>query len=753
MASERLPGQGESSERTALLASVKFGLGRLFVAVKNFALYPDTNQIKEQSLAGLMEWFDAFLEEHGKLRLGVELGRIVLGRTPVYEDKPGEQSLIFPLFRDGVQWLEFEQGLTADEMRTFLILLTRHRSLKEDADDDLVTTLWEADFTCIKFSSADTFWNSEPLADLSTLRVTGDDWPEMQDSVGYGYHGRDYGAGGGAGFHLGAAPGHGEVSGGNPDEASAAQPGFIRPAGRGVSGDLPGLSADSADPNLNFGVTGGQLKAKPIAALLVEAAAEDETEGVENLAGDDGQVFEIAGGAPGSEEACAGPPGSESPGGGEAEGEGEGWGGEGEGEGEGWGGEGEGSGGGGGQRGLPRRGPRRGRPDPKKHVRKQLDFWTITPEEEEQIKAMVAHEEQREKLGDGLDLCLVMAKEALAADVDPVGDFLAETARVALSQGKFNALRVFLEELTGLAAEAPERAQFVETLKHKLAASDCLTGLADLEPAAVQGLDQSAWHDLQALILLMPPQTAGRLIQFLGEVKDQTVFKFLLPLAAILILKLAPPDTSFTALPPIVLAKLLKVIEALAGKSWGPFPLDFFIGFTRHLSSRVRAVAARAILNSNPDHIRHVLHLLNDPETAVNGLLCAHLEKHPSRLGERALLDYLQENHAWAVEGQGDLPEDRLFNCYLALGRCASPASLPFLTDALLQKSWKTFIGLGDNSHRQGAALALMLMRPQAAGAAEALRKAAKSPFRLLRQSVWKAEERAAHQSRPVPHE
>ncbi|MBU3931904.1 MAG: hypothetical protein KKF01_05630 [Proteobacteria bacterium] len=89
----------------------------------------------------------------------------------VHQGPPQEESLAFQLFREGIQWLEFRNGFTAEELNVFFKLLNRYRIAKEEAEGDLVPALWEADLPHLKYKSEDVLWEAEPLIDFSLLKV------------------------------------------------------------------------------------------------------------------------------------------------------------------------------------------------------------------------------------------------------------------------------------------------------------------------------------------------------------------------------------------------------------------------------------------------------------------------------------------------------------------------------------------------------------------------------------------------------
>jgi len=152
-----------------VISTVKSGLTAFSMAAKNYALYPETNPICHNSLLKFKEWLDSFLLQQDNLRLTVEKDSFSFQQEIVLQDKPGEQVLVYPFFRDGIQWFEFLQDVTTEELHSFITLLNRFRILKEEAEDDLVTAMWEANFPHIHYKTANEFWEIEPLVDIATI--------------------------------------------------------------------------------------------------------------------------------------------------------------------------------------------------------------------------------------------------------------------------------------------------------------------------------------------------------------------------------------------------------------------------------------------------------------------------------------------------------------------------------------------------------------------------------------------------------
>ncbi len=82
-------------------------------------------------------------------------GSIYQGKV-VYESQDVKESLAFVFFKDGVRELQFSKGLEFREIFDFLNVVRKSDFLNR-MEDDLVTLLWEKDFSHITFTTVDEF--------------------------------------------------------------------------------------------------------------------------------------------------------------------------------------------------------------------------------------------------------------------------------------------------------------------------------------------------------------------------------------------------------------------------------------------------------------------------------------------------------------------------------------------------------------------------------------------------------------------
>lgn len=170
------------AETTPLVSEARFAdpdipkirdlIGYFLVTLKNHALYPEDHAICRKSVVTLRRRLDTFLAERDFLHLDVKEDRFLFEGNVVHQGPPQNDYLPFQLFRDGIQWLEFHHGITEEELSAFLKLLIQYRTLKEEAEGDLVTALWEAGFPHLHYKKEEILWKAEPLIDFSSFKTS-----------------------------------------------------------------------------------------------------------------------------------------------------------------------------------------------------------------------------------------------------------------------------------------------------------------------------------------------------------------------------------------------------------------------------------------------------------------------------------------------------------------------------------------------------------------------------------------------------
>jgi len=165
--------------------AVEAVIASFIMAAKNYSMYPESHATCQNSLQTVKSRIDAFIENYGDLRFEVTKDRLLYKSEPVQQDDPKTGTLAFPLFRDGIQWLEFKQGIELWEISGFFKIFNDYKRLKEEAEGDLVTALWEMEFPHLQYEAMDVLWKAETLTDLSTFNVTDREIPDaaMQEQA------------------------------------------------------------------------------------------------------------------------------------------------------------------------------------------------------------------------------------------------------------------------------------------------------------------------------------------------------------------------------------------------------------------------------------------------------------------------------------------------------------------------------------------------------------------------------------------
>ena len=140
-------------------------------AIKAQQLYAANNPMHKQAIDALRAGFANVWAETPDLQLKVSETELQWSGSSVLADpvKSGD-SLAWLLYKDGIRELSFTNGAEDSEIVRFLAIIGRARKATID-DDDLVTMLWEADFTCIGYVYRDA--QSDDVDTVGISRVQG----------------------------------------------------------------------------------------------------------------------------------------------------------------------------------------------------------------------------------------------------------------------------------------------------------------------------------------------------------------------------------------------------------------------------------------------------------------------------------------------------------------------------------------------------------------------------------------------------
>lgn len=146
----------------------------LLAATKNYTLYPPGHSLTEKILADFKGRLDSFFQRYGTLRLNIQKTSLFYQDEEIYTEQSQGEGLFFVFYRDGIDWIEFLEGITLEELSKFFIIFNEHRILQQNPEGDLVTSLWEADLPHFRYEVSERFWDEIELIDLSKTGLEGD---------------------------------------------------------------------------------------------------------------------------------------------------------------------------------------------------------------------------------------------------------------------------------------------------------------------------------------------------------------------------------------------------------------------------------------------------------------------------------------------------------------------------------------------------------------------------------------------------
>jgi hypothetical protein len=129
---------------------------RLFgKAARAHQLYLPNNPVYKAAQEALRAGFVPIWEQTDELVLTFTESEVkYAGETVLEERSKGSDSLPWTFYKDGVRELRFLRGFDEEELGRLLDILQRVRKASPD-EDDLLTLLWQGDFTCLRYRYVD----------------------------------------------------------------------------------------------------------------------------------------------------------------------------------------------------------------------------------------------------------------------------------------------------------------------------------------------------------------------------------------------------------------------------------------------------------------------------------------------------------------------------------------------------------------------------------------------------------------------
>jgi hypothetical protein len=133
----------------------------LLRALRAFQMYLPNNPMYQRGAQNLQEAFLPVWAVLGELTFTVTETELTWEGEAVYSQPNKSESFAFWLYKDGMRSFTLRKGCEEDEVVRLLQTISLARQLPADASDDLLTLLWEQEFTRVSYQFAEVI--AEPL--------------------------------------------------------------------------------------------------------------------------------------------------------------------------------------------------------------------------------------------------------------------------------------------------------------------------------------------------------------------------------------------------------------------------------------------------------------------------------------------------------------------------------------------------------------------------------------------------------------
>ncbi len=140
----------QDQEQVLGVAAVEALMQVLGKGLRAVQLYLPNNPVYQKALENIRLAFEAVWEYCDELELVVTETEFHWEGVPVLAQSNKSESLAWVLYKDGVRFLALRRGVEEHEIVQFLKAIQKARTLPADAEDDLLTLLWEQQFELIR---------------------------------------------------------------------------------------------------------------------------------------------------------------------------------------------------------------------------------------------------------------------------------------------------------------------------------------------------------------------------------------------------------------------------------------------------------------------------------------------------------------------------------------------------------------------------------------------------------------------------
>ena len=158
------PAEAAAAERTI----------NIFVAaLKNFGLFPPEHTTTINMLTSVHKAIVAFIAQFDNLCFEIDKTKILYDDYTIHDGPANDENPTYAMYRDGLRWLEFEKGISKDELKSLFQTFHHYREMPDEPENDLVSALWRLDLNHIFYKASDELWEDEPTLDFSAFDLSG----------------------------------------------------------------------------------------------------------------------------------------------------------------------------------------------------------------------------------------------------------------------------------------------------------------------------------------------------------------------------------------------------------------------------------------------------------------------------------------------------------------------------------------------------------------------------------------------------
>lgn len=133
---------------------------------KSLKFYLANNPILIKHKEDLLNSFNDYFDNESELTYRVTSSTFSFMDNTVYENKNKNENFAFKLYNDGIRSLTFNRGVSIEELTEFMTILNKGLDIQStDADEDLVTLLWERQFENIRYQVVESIIDSAYVED------------------------------------------------------------------------------------------------------------------------------------------------------------------------------------------------------------------------------------------------------------------------------------------------------------------------------------------------------------------------------------------------------------------------------------------------------------------------------------------------------------------------------------------------------------------------------------------------------------